>query len=358
MEKDEQDGRSAGEAMKRYLAPMEGITGYVFRNVYHACFGGMDKYFTPFLSPNQTGRLGPRESRDVDPENNQGMCVVPQILTNSAEDFIRTAKTLKSLGYQEVNLNLGCPSQTVFSKKRGAGFLAYPQEVNQCLYEIFAGLDMKISVKTRLGVKDPEEFCRLLDVYNSYKMEELIIHPRVREDYYRNTPRMDAFERAFAHSKNPVCYNGDIFRMRDIDSLGQKFPRLPAVMLGRGILAYPGLLSDDAGKSPGAGPAGKPDSGRLTGTEGENPVHKERLQAFHHCLYQANLRTYLKEAGPKVVLFKMKEVWCYLAYAFKDSKKQAKKIKKAQRLEDYEAAVAEMFSQCEVICGGGYRGTP
>lgn len=345
--------------MKRYLAPMEGITGYVFRNVYHDCFGGMDKYFTPFLSPNQTGRLGPRESRDVDPKNNQGMHVVPQILTNCAADFIRTAKTLKSMGYQEVNLNLGCPSQTVFSKKRGAGFLAYPDEVNKCLYEIFAELDMKISVKTRLGVKDPEEFGRLLDVYNSYKMEELIIHPRVREDYYKNTPHMDAFEKAFADSKNPVCYNGDMFRMEDINRLGQKFPQLPAVMLGRGILAYPGLLSADAGNGcPEAGTSGELDSLEPGGREKENLVQKERLQAFHDCLYQANCRLYLKEAGPKVVLYKMKEVWCYMVYAFKDSKKQGKKIKKAQGLEDYEAAVAAMFSQCEVIPGGGYWGTP
>ncbi len=320
--------------MRRYLAPMEGITGYVFRGVYHSCFGGMDKYFAPFVSPNQTGKLGPRERRDLAPENNQGMYTVPQILTNSAEDFIRTARTLKSMGYGEVNLNLGCPSGTVVSKGRGAGFLAYPGKVDRCLYQIFSELDMKISVKTRLGMRDPEEFWPLLDIYNKYHMEELIIHPRVREDYYKITARMDAFEQAFVCSKNPLCYNGDIFRKADMDKVEGRFEGLSAVMMGRGIVAYPGFLS------------GEDDPGRA----------KERLRQFHDCLYEANCRVYLKEAGPKVVLFKMKEVWCYMIYAFKDGAKPGKRIKKARQIEEYLAAVTAIFRECQVVPGGNYRG--
>lgn len=327
--------------MKCYLAPMEGITGFVFRNVYHTCFGGMDKYFTPFLSPNQTGKLSPRELRDVDPDHNQGMYVVPQILTNSAEDFIRTAKTLKTMGYQEVNLNLGCPSQTVVSKKRGAGFLKFPREIDECLYEIFAGLDMKISVKTRIGIKDPEEFEELLEIYNGYDMEELIIHPRVREDYYKNVPHMDVFEKALTESKNAVCYNGDIFHKEDKEKLKERFPKADAVMIGRGIVAYPGLLRCET-------------EGSVDGRQKE----RERLRQFHDFLYEANRRVYLKEAGPKVVLFKMKEVWCYLLYAFENGEKTGKKIKKAQRLEEYEAAVNRIFGECEVIPGGRFYGTP
>lgn len=323
--------------MRRYLAPMEGITGFVFRSVYHACFGPMDKYFTPFLSPNHTGKLGPREMRDMEPKNNRGMYVVPQILTNCAQDFIRTAKTLKAMGYGEVNLNLGCPSGTVVAKRRGAGFLAYPGEVDQCLYDIFAALDMKISVKTRLGMKEPEEFPALMDIYNRYQMEELIIHPRVREDYYKYTPRMEAFGQAFARSKNPVCYNGDIFRREDIEKLERDYPGLAAVMMGRGIIAYPGLGIPESGSPKEAG---------------------ERLKDFHDRLYEANKQAYLKEAGPKVVLFKMKEIWCYLLWAFEDSEKPGKRLKKARNLEEYEAAVNRLFNQCAVVCGGRYRGTP
>lgn len=308
-----------------YLAPMEGITGYVFRNVYHSCFPAMDKYFTPFLSPNQNGTLSPKEYRDVRPDHNEGMHVVPQILTNRAEDFIATARLLKKMGYDEVNLNLGCPSNTVVSKGRGSGFLASPEQLDRCLYQIFSGLDMKISVKTRIGKESPDEFERLLSIYNRYHMEELIIHPRIQKDMYRNVPRMDVFARAWTHSLNPVCYNGDIFWSGDAKVLKERFPSLSAVMLGRGIIANPGLL--------------------LTfGQSGGTPeLSKERLKEFHDRLYEANRRVYLAEAGPKVVLFKMKEVWCYLITSFEDSEKPGKKIKKAQTLQDYEAAVSALF---------------
>lgn len=167
--------------MNYYLAPMEGITGYIFRGVYHQCFPAMDKYFTPFLSPNADGKLSPREYQDLAAEHNEGMYVVPQILTNSSEDFIRTAKTLQSMGYHEVNFNLGCPSGTVVSKGKGSGFLAFPEKLNACLYEIFSRLEMKISIKTRIGKEKPEEFEQLLEIYNRYKMEELIIHPGYRK---------------------------------------------------------------------------------------------------------------------------------------------------------------------------------
>lgn len=316
--------------MRYYLAPMEGITGYVLRNVYHSCFPAMDKYFTPFLSPNQNGVLSPKEYRDVRPEHNQGMYVVPQILTNRAEYFIATARTLKEMGYYEVNLNLGCPSNTVVKKGRGSGFLAFPQQLDQCLYQIFSSLDMKISVKTRIGKESPEEFEQLLSIYNRYHMEELIIHPRVQKDMYRNVPRMDMFAWAWSHSTNPVCYNGDIFCSEDVRELEERFVSLPAVMLGRGIITNPGLLLT---------------LGQTDETRGLSP---ERLREFHGRLYEANCQAYLTEAGPKVVLIKMKEVWSYLITSFKNGEKPGKKIKKAQNLKDYEAAVSALFQSAEL----------
>ena len=225
--------------MNYYLAPMEGVTGYVFRSVYHQCFPAMDKYFTPFLSPNADGKLSPREYQDLDPEHNQGMHVVPQILTHSAGDFIRTAKTLISMGYDEVNFNLGCPSGTVVSKGKGSGFLAFPEKLNACLYEIFSRLEMKISIKTRIGKEQPEEFEQLLEIYNQYKMEELIIHPRVQKDGYKNTPCLPAFRYAYEKSTNPLCYNGDIYRAEDKEKIMQQFPKLPR---RRGLSVYTGDL--------------------------------------------------------------------------------------------------------------------
>lgn len=323
--------------MKYYMAPMEGITGCVFRDVHHSCFPAMDKYFTPFLSPTENGRLTPKEYREINPEHNKGMYVVPQILTNNAAYFIRTAKTLKSMGYEEVNLNLGCPSGTVVSKGRGSGFLAFPGELDAFLYEIFSGLDMKISIKTRLGKKKPEEFGHLMDIYNQYDLEELIIHPRVQKDQYKNTPRMEIFTWAFSHSRSPVCYNGDVFRTEDKKKLEEQFPSLPAAMLGRGLVAYPGLL----------------DSGKNCWQD-----EKQVLREFHDKLYKAYCQEFLKTSGPKVVLFKMKEIWCYLYTAFDGGERYGKKIKKAQSLSDYDTAVAAIFRGCDLIPGGGYMGIP
>ena len=147
--------------MKYYLAPMEGLTGYIYRNAYHACYHAMDKYFTPFLSPKANSKLSFRELNDILPEHNQGMYVVPQILTNQAGDFIQTAKELQEYGYSEINLNLGCPSGTVVSKQKGAGFLGRPDSLDRFLDEVCGKMDemgMEVSVKTRLGLISPDEF--------------------------------------------------------------------------------------------------------------------------------------------------------------------------------------------------------
>ena len=193
--------------MKIYLAPLEGITNYVYRKALFECFDGFDKYFIPFIRAKQNLNLSGREKKDLLPENNEGMYAVPQILTKKAEDFIRTVELLSEYGYQEVNLNLGCPSKTVVTKGCGAGFLDRPEELERFLDEIFAKCNIQISVKTRLGMEDASEFPELMKLYNKFPMKELIIHPRVQKDFYKNTPNLEMFAEAFAMSTNPVCYN-------------------------------------------------------------------------------------------------------------------------------------------------------
>ena len=144
--------------MKYYMAPLEGVTTYVYRNAYHAHFYPMDKYFTPFIVPHKEKKFSAREKKELSPENNQGLFVVPQLLTNNAEDFLKTAQDIIALGYDEINLNLGCPSGTVVSKKKGSGFLAFPDELDKFLDKIFKEADFKISIKTRIGKENPEEF--------------------------------------------------------------------------------------------------------------------------------------------------------------------------------------------------------
>lgn len=315
--------------MKYYLAPMEGITGHIYRNVYEKYFHNIDKYFTPFIVPNQSLSLKTKELRDLLPENNEGLNVVPQILTNDAEGFILTANKLKQLGYDEINLNLGCPAGTVVSKKRGSGFLAYPDELDKFLDEIYKISDMKISIKTRLGKERPEEFYNLIEIYNKYPLEELIIHPRTREDFYGNIPNLKMFKEALSLSKHPICYNGDIFTTKNYNDIVKEFPEIDKVMLGRGVLANPGLIGE---------------------IRENNFISKEVLKEFHDEIFE-NYTILLNE--DKNAMYRMKELWGYMSHIFTDNKKYYKKIKKAQKAKDYREAVSRLFEEQEIIKGAG-----
>ena len=259
------------------------------------------------------------------------MYVVPQILTNRAEDFIRTARKLAEYGYREVNLNLGCPSGTVVSKKKGAGFLGEREALERFLAEVFEALDMQISLKTRLGLEEAEEFGPLLEIFNKFRLKELIIHPRVQTDYYKNKPNWEAFGKAQELSRNPVVYNGDIFTTEDYLRFTSAFPQTETVMLGRGILANPGLPGELAGE--------------------ERPG-KQEIKRFLEQLEQ-DYREVL--SGERDVLFRMKELWYYLGCLFSNSEKYVKKIRKAQRLCDYEEAVRSLFREQEIAENAGFR---
>lgn len=314
--------------MQYYLAPMEGITGYVFRRAQQELFEPLDKYVTPFLAPNQNRCMNTREKKDVLPEHNTGGMTAPQILTNQAEVFLNTCRELKKMGYQEINLNLGCPSGTVTAKGRGAGFLAFPQKLDGFLEQVFAGTDCKISIKTRLGIQEPEEFFTILEIFNRYPLEELIIHPRVQKDFYKNKPNWEVFREAVKRSRHPVCYNGDLFTLEDLQLFQEAFPQVNRVMLGRGMVVNPGFLN----LLPERGGDGK-------------TLDQKRLWAFHDRL----LSDYGKDlSGDKNLLFKMKELWFYLIRLFPDSEKEAKKIRKVQRLSEYCQIVHHLFSEKEL----------
>ena len=161
-----------------YFAPMEGITGSIYRRAHHRIFGGVDRYYAPFIFTNPKGKISKKDLLEIAPEYNEGCLVVPQLLSNCAEDFIATAHTLKGLGYDEVNLNLGCPSSTVASKGRGSGFLGEKEALKAFLADIFDKTNMKISLKTRIGLNRADEFDDILDIYQAFPVEMLIVHPR------------------------------------------------------------------------------------------------------------------------------------------------------------------------------------
>jgi len=315
--------------MKYYLAPMEGITGYIYRNSYEKFFHNIDKYFTPFIVTNKGTSLKAKELRDVLPENNKNMNIVPQILTNDSEGFINTSRRLQQFGYNEVNLNLGCPAGTVVSKNRGSGFLAKREELDMFLEEIFKIDDMKISIKTRIGKDSPEEFYELIKIYNKYPLEELIIHPRTQKDFYGNKPNLEVFKDALSLSTNPVCYNGDVFTVDNHNKLIETFPEVNKLMLGRGIIANPGLLNE---------------------IKNNTFLDKKVLKVFVDEILDKYIELFNEERN---ALFRMKELWGYMIHIFSDNKKYAKKIKKAQNLSDYNEAILSLFTEQEIIKGAG-----
>ena len=252
------------------------------------------------------------------------MYTVPQVLSKSGEDVAAIAEELKTFGYQEININAGCPSGTVVSKGRGAGLLDDERALLHFLDEMFEKTDAEISIKTRLGMEYPDEFEGILKIYNRFPIKELILHPRVREDYYKNKPDWTMVEYALEYSRNPLVYNGDIFTVEDYERFTERFPTIDAIMLGRGVIRDPALIE-------------KIRSGGVI----DRAVELKRLYAFHNKLvagYQEEM------SGEKNVLFKMKELWFYLGTQFTGIEKTLKKIKKANSLIEYQAAVSAIFS--------------
>lgn len=320
--------------MRYYFAPMEGVTGAVYRRTHHDYFPGIDKYFMPFVTPTTAERFTPRQKRDIAPEVNAGVPAVPQLLTKSAADFIWAANALADMGYTEVNLNLGCPSGTVTAKGKGAGFLGDPDALDRFLDEVFSASHAHISIKTRLGMHDPAEFDRLLAIYNRYPVAELTIHPRVRQDFYKGSVREADFAAALPRCRMPVCYNGDVVTEKDAQSVAARYPALPAVMIGRGLIGDPSLV---------------------TRLQGGPRADRETLRAFHDTLYARYCDVF---GDARIAMLRMKEIWFYQLNLFENSEKYGKCLKKAATPRAYEDAAAAIFRDLAVrqdIVPGWFR---
>lgn len=320
--------------MEYYAAPLEGLTGYIYRRAHHDFFPGICKYYTPFIMPGQKTLLRSREARDVLPENNAGIHVVPQVLTNQADDFLNTASALRDMGYDEINLNLGCPSGTVVSKHRGAGFLSLPEQLDRFLNDIFASSPLPISIKTRIGVESSAEFPAIMEIYARYPICQLTVHARIQRQKYSGSPDLDAFAYAVSKSSCPVCYNGDLFSTGDINRILSRFQTVQAVMLGRGLIADPGLHLRCFGQTYDAA----------------------LLRRFHDRLIGDFTDLGI---GERNVLYRMKEIWFYMVHMFPDSARFAKAINKSQHMSDYLSAVDALFAGRELTpAGSSFAGTP
>ena len=300
--------------MRYYFAPMEGLTDSIYRSIHHKYFSGIHSYYMPFISPTQHRCLTHREARELPMAASVPFRAVPQILTRIPEDFLWAAEQCVERGYDEVNLNVGCPSGTVVAKGKGSGMLADVDALDRFLDAVYSGATLPVSVKTRVGVTEPEEFPRILEVYNRYPIKELTIHPRVRKQFYKGSVDMEAFRYAVQNSKNPLCYNGDLRTRGEIDALSGEFPEIEAVMIGRGLIGNPGMLSFN--------------------------MNAQTLEAFHNELFEAYIENF---GGSRNAMFRMKENWHQMILMFEDSEKLWKKLRKTTDVTEYRSIVAQIF---------------
>ena len=302
--------------MRYYFAPMEGITDSIYRRLHHKYFGGIDRYYMPFLSPTIHRQLTHKEDRELPFADAEAFAAVPQILTKVPEDFLWAAQVCADRGYDEVNLNVGCPSGTVVSKGKGSGMLRDINALDRFLEEVFAGSSLPISVKTRIGLETPDEFPTILEVFNRYPIKELTIHPRTRKEFYEGYPHMEVFRYAMVCSKNPLCFNGNLHSVYQIREFSAVFPDIGSVMIGRGLIADPGMLT-------------------------EGGTSRETLKAFTDELTESYIAAF---GGARNAMFRMKENWSFLRHRFDGSDKLWKQLRKTTDLEEYSAITAEIFA--------------
>ncbi len=300
--------------MRYYFAPMEGLTDSIYRRLHHQYFPGVDCYYMPFLSPTVHRTLTHREDRELPRADTEAFTAVPQLLTKVPEDFLWAVGQAQERGYTEVNLNVGCPSGTVVSKGKGSGMLRDPAALDKFLEAVFRDSPLPISVKTRLGLENPQEFPALLEIFNRYPIQELTIHPRVRRQFYDGNVHMDMFRYAAANSTNPLCYNGDITSLSQAEAIAKEFPQVKAIMIGRGLVADPGMLSG--------------------GTD------VQALEGFMNALLESYIEAF---GGSRNAMFRLKENWGFLHSRFDGCDKLWKRLRKTTDLEEYKTITAEIF---------------
>jgi len=300
--------------MRYYFAPMEGLTDSIYRRLHHKYFGGVDRYYMPFLSPTIHRTLTHREDRELPMADSVGFTAVPQILTKVSEDFLWAAQVCRDRGYDEVNLNVGCPSGTVVSKGKGSGMLRDVAELDRFLDAVFASSPLPISVKTRLGLTDPEEFPAIMEVFNRYPIRELTVHPRVRSDFYKGDIREEWFCYACENSRNPLCFNGDILSKAQADAMGETYPGVESVMIGRALIAEPGLLCGGS--------------------------TARQLEAFLADLTEEYVTAF---GSQRNAMFRLKENWGFLRCRFEGSDKLWKQLRKTTDFAEYQSVTAQIL---------------
>ena len=301
--------------MRYYYAPMEGITDATFRRLHHKYFPGVDKYFMPFISPTIHRTLTHREARELPRADSVDFAAVPQLLGKNVEDMLWAVEICADLGYDEVNINLGCPSGTVVSKGKGSGMLSDLDALDSFLEAIYAKAVLPVSLKTRIGVNDSENWERILEIYRRYPVKELTVHPRIRKAFYKGDCDLTAFARSVENSPFPVCYNGNVYSLADAEAIAARFPTVESVMIGRGLVADPGML------------AGSTD--------------RQTLKAF---LSELSDTYCIVFESKRNAIYRMKDNWHYLISLFEGSDKLWKEMRKSTDYDRFMSIANEIIT--------------
>lgn len=306
------------------FAPIQGITDFRFRRCFNEHFGGVARYYAPYIRLEKGMNIPKARIRDIDQDNNQSIQLIPQVMSNRADEMLYLAGFLEDQGYAEMNWNLGCPYPMVTNRKLGAGLLPHPEIVNDLLAEIMPKINIKLSVKLRLGLEDPQDLGKLLPILNRFSLEEIIIHPRIGKQLYKGIANRDIFEHLLPYCDHPVGYNGDLKDITDIQACQNRFPDVKHFMIGRALIANPFMAED------------------LTGVEMSADSKRERFMKFNNSLAEEYLSAL---SGPSHLLNKMRGFWEYFSLSFTNSHKVFKRIKKATSLEKYYSAVSTILTE-------------
>jgi tRNA-dihydrouridine synthase B len=305
-----------------YLAPLHGITNSVFRNTFFKYFTGFDYAMAPFVMSVKSLNVRRKHVKDLLPEKNVGVNLIPQILSNDPSDFIALSLNLKDLGYKEINWNLGCPYKMVANKQRGSGLLPFPERIEKFLEVVIAEVDIPISVKIRLGRNSNNEIFDLIPIFNKFPLKNVIIHPRTGVQMYTGEVDLDKFEESSNLIKHNVIYNGDIKDFETFKMLENRFEFVNEWMIGRWALSNPFL----------------PEIIKKDADDIKNK--KKIIRNFHDELY-SNYEEVLY--GPRHLLDKMKEIWNYLNFSFSNHAMVHKKISLSKTIGEYKKNVDSIF---------------
>ena len=298
------------------FAPLQGYTDAIYRTIHNKVFGGINSYYSPFIRL-EKGEVRQKDIKDILPENNENINLVPQIIVNSNEEFLKLTESVCNLGYKRIDINMGCPFPLQTKKGRGAAILQNTKHLEDIVESINSINDIDFSIKMRLGMDSAEDAKGALEIINKAKLHHITIHPRIAKQQYKGEIDYQTFDYIYQNCLHPIIYNGDILSQEDIYNTINIYPKIEGIMIGRGLLAKP-YLAMELNKTI-----------RLSVSERLSMIMKLHDAIYDH--YSSVMQ------GEHQLLLKMKTFWEYLDEEI--GKKPYKAIKKSVNIKKYELAI-------------------